>query len=386
MHRVVRASWSSPDAHWVVEAEVGERRERREVRCKFLYLCCGYYSYEIAHAPTFAGADQFLGRIVHPQWWPADLEYAGKRIVVIGSGATAVTLVPALAERAAHVVMLQRSPGYIVSAPDRDRVADALRAVLPPRAAHGVARAKNILLGIAFYRFCRQFPKAARRFLRRHMMDQLPTGFAANSHFNPRYNPWEQRLCLAPNSDLFKALAAGRASVVTDTIDRLTGQGIRLRSGAEIEADIIVTATGLKAIAFGGIRLDVDGRTVIPNEVLTYKGLMLSGVPNLAWCIGYTNASWTLRADLSSKYVCRLLKLMDRRGYVKAVPEVDLAHVERRPLVDLSSGYIARAAGEMPKQGSASPWVLKQNYWHDFVTMAWRRVDDSSMVFSRRET
>jgi cation diffusion facilitator CzcD-associated flavoprotein CzcO len=383
-HRVVRASWSSDDARWTVDVEVGESREARTYRCRFLYLCSGYYSYDSAHDPQLPGIDKFAGRTVHPQWWPEDLDYEAKRVVVIGSGATAVTLVPALAEKAAHVTMLQRSPTYIASLPAVDPLAGPVRAALPPRIAHRVLRTKNLLLGLGFYQFCRRFPDRAKRFLAGRVRSMLPRDFPIDPHFAPRYAPWDQRLCLVPDADLFKTLASGKASVVTDTIETFTEKSVRLSSGHEIEADIVVTATGLRILPAGGIRVHVDGHTVEPRDTVMYKGLMLSGVPNLAWCVGYTNASWTLRADLSSRYVCKLLELMDRHGWDRAEPRMDVDDGVRRPLLDLSSGYVLRAADLMPKQGRKAPWYLRQNYVLDLMTMTFGRVDDGTMAFSRR--
>ncbi len=383
-HKIVSAAWSSKDARWTVSAQVGERAEPVRFRCRFLYLCSGYYSYESAHAPEFPGAQRFRGQIVHPQWWPEDLDYTGKRVVVIGSGATAVTLVPAMSDKAAHVTMLQRSPSYITSLPGQDRIADALRAVLPANVAHRVVRGKNVALALGLYQFCRRFPNLARRALHARIVDMLPEGFPVDSHFTPRYDPWDQRLCLVPDGDLFKSLASGKASIVTDTIETFTESGIRLTSGQQLDADIIVTATGLKIVPCGNIRLSVDDRAIDLASTLVYKGLMLSDVPNLAWCVGYTNASWTLRADLSSRYVCRLLNYMDRHGYDQAAPRTNLQDDELRPLLGLTSGYVTRAADELPKQGAKAPWYLRQNYILDRLTMTFGRVDDPSMSFSRR--
>ncbi len=296
--------------------------EKQPVRytANFLYLCSGYYDYEAGHQPAFAGTEDFEGRLVHPQHWPKDLDYRDKRVVVIGSGATAVTLVPAMAEQAAHVTMLQRSPSYIVSMPSEDRIANLIRRVLPERTAHRALRWQNVLLGIYFYQLCRRAPGLAKRLLRKGIAKELPPDFDIDTHFKPRYQPWDQRVCLVPNADLFQAIRTGRVSVVTDQIARFTKQGILLESGKELPADIVVTATGLKMLSCGGIRLSVDGKPVEPGRSLTYKGLMLSDVPNCAVCIGYTTASWTLRADLASTYVCRLLNYMDRGGYKQCVP------------------------------------------------------------------
>jgi cation diffusion facilitator CzcD-associated flavoprotein CzcO len=382
-HRITGARWSSADARWTLDVEVGEARAVEQFRCSFLYVCAGYYRYDAAHTPAFAGLDQFRGTVVHPQWWPADLDYAGKRVVVIGSGATAVTLVPALAERAAHVTMVQRSPTYIASRPDQDPIGNAVRAVLPARAARRVIRGRNILLGMAFYQFCRRYPDAASRYLRKQVAQHLPADYPVERHFTPRYQPWDQRLCLVPDADLFQAISAGKVSVVTDTIDAFTETGLRVSSGESIDADVVVTATGLELLPCGGIQIAIDGRAVELRDALVYKGMMLSGVPNLAWCVGYTNASWTLRADLSSLNVCRLLRYMDRRGYDRVTPQADPGEVELRPLLDLSSSYVARAADALPKQGARAPWYLRQNYLLDLVSSRLGRIDDPALAFSR---
>jgi cation diffusion facilitator CzcD-associated flavoprotein CzcO len=377
-HKIKRASWSSDAQRWTLEAEVDD--ETKTFRCKFLYVCAGYYSYDQAHAPEFAGKDQFKGQIVHPQWWPEELDYEGKNIVVIGSGATAVTLVPALAEKAKHVTMLQRSPSYIASLPAEDAVGNAIRKVLPSAAAHDVVRTKNVLLSMGLYQFCQRAPERASRFLRGQVHKLLPKDYP-KEHFKPKYNPWDQRLCLVPDGDLFVPIRSGKATVVTDTIETFTPKGIRVSSGEEIEADIIVTATGLRIQAVGGVQFEVDGRKIEPKDVLVYKGLMLSGIPNMAWCVGYTNASWTLRADLTSRYVCRLLNLMDKKGYRVAIPQPTADETERRPLLGLNSGYVTRAEANLPKQGGRAPWYLRQNYLLDFMTMRFGRIDDS-MSFS----
>jgi cation diffusion facilitator CzcD-associated flavoprotein CzcO len=385
-HRVRSASWSSERARWTVEAEVGPDRQPVRYTCHFLYLCSGYYDYEQGHAPTFPGSQDFRGRLIHPQHWPRDLNYQGQRIVVIGSGATAVTLVPALAEAAAHVTMLQRSPSYILSIPAEDRLARAIRKLLPERIAHRLLRWKNVLLGIFFYQLCRRAPARARRLFRRQLARELPPEVDIDVHFQPRYQPWDQRVCFVPDADLFRAIKAGRASVVTDQVAKLTEQGILLQSGRELPADIIVTATGLKLLAGGGIRLEVDGTPVAPGQCLTYKGLMLSNVPNCALCVGYTNASWTLRAELSSAYVCRLLRHMERHGYARCVPRGDPAAAGSRPLLGLTSGYVQRAVDLLPKQGSRAPWVMHQNYVRDLLSLRFGKVDDGTLVFSRAGT
>lgn len=386
--RIVRADWSSAEQRWTLDVQVGAGKdgasELRTYRCTFLYLCCGYYSYERAHAPAFPGRDRFQGTFVHPQWWPQDLDYTGKRVVVIGSGATAVTLVPAMAERAAHVTMLQRSPTYVFALPGEDALSQHLRRHLPEALVHRLVRAKNVTLGSAFYQFCRRAPKLARRVLRANAAHYLPKDYPIDTHFKPRYDPWDERLCVVPDGDLFRSLASGRASIVTDTIDTLTEKGVRLASGDELPADVIVSATGLELQFAGGIPISVDGKVIRPKETLVYKGVLLSGVPNLACAIGYTNASWTLRADISSRYVCRLLRHMDEHGFVEAVARADDSTSAAVPLLNLASGYVKRAIEHMPQQGRATPWRVPQNYVVDFCATLLGRVDDAYLRFKRR--
>ncbi|MGW4528083.1 flavin-containing monooxygenase [Amycolatopsis sp. NPDC004378] len=379
-HRVVRASWSSPDALWTVSTAHGAT-----FTCRFLYLCSGYYSYESGHVVDFPGRAEFAGAIVHPQHWPSGLDYAGKRVVVIGSGATAVTLVPAMAGEAASVTMLQRSPSYIVARPGRDALADRIRAHLPERLAHRLVRGKNVVMGTVFFQLMRRLPEKASLALRKRVAAQLPASIPVDPHFVPDYHPWDQRLCLVPDADLFRALRSGKADIVTDRIERFTPSGVLLSSGRSLEADVIVTATGLRLVAFGGIELTVDGRAIEPGEQRAYKGMMFGGVPNLAWCVGYTNNSWTLRADLTSQYVCRLLAHLDRHGYAFCLPDAASASTagRPRPIVDLASGYIKRAAPGLPKQGERRPWMMRQNYLLDFADMRFNRVDDGVMRFRR---
>lgn len=368
--RVVGADWSSETLRWTLTLE---RRDAdgpvalHTMTCGFLYSCAGYYDYDRGHAPEFAGAADFRGQVVHPQFWPEDLDYTGKRVVVIGSGATAVTLVPAMAEQAEQVTMLQRSPTWISAVPGRDKIADRLRAVLPPQLAHRVIRTKNILFSVGFYQYCRRRPQAARKLLTGLTTRILGDEKLVAEHFTPSYDPWDQRLCAVPNADFFRAMKKGRAEVVTDRIDRFVPEGIRLESGRVLPADIIVTATGLRLLAFGGIAPSVDGVPVPLPEQFVWQGAMLTGVPNFAVCIGYTNASWTLRADLTSRLVCKVLDFMDRQGYPAVVPEPsgDLAE---QPLLDLASGYVQRSIGEFPRQGDRHPWKVRQNYLLDSAT------------------
>lgn len=381
-HKVERARWSSKDARWTVEARDDSSRERVELTARFLFVCAGYYDYESGYTPEFKGRESFRGRIVHPQQWTPDIDYAGKRVVVIGSGATAVTLVPELAKKAASVTMLQRSPTYIVSAPQRDRLAGWLRQRLEPATAYEITRWKNVLLFMAFFQFCRRYPAKAKALLVNEVRKQLGGKVAVSPHFTPSYNPWDQRLCLVPDGDLFAALREGRASVVTDHIDTFIDKGIRLRSGAELEADLIVTATGLKLKFFGGLTVEVDGKVVDPAKTMVYRGMMCSDVPNLAFAIGYTNASWTLKCDLVSEYVCRLLNYMTEKHYDTCYPHNEDPSVKTEPLLDFSSGYVQRSIDQLPSQGSRRPWKLFQNYALDRVSLKRTKIDDGVLRFS----
>jgi len=380
-HQVKRASWSSKDALWTVEAEQGPDREPVTLTCNFLFMCAGYYNYESGYSPEFPGADNFKGRIVHPQKWTDDIDYAGKRVVVIGSGATAVTLVPEMAKTAAHVTMLQRSPTYVVSRPAEDALANKLRKILPAKLAYHTIRWRNVLFGLYFFGLCRRKPDTAKRLLLGAARKALPENYDIEKHFTPRYNPWEQRLCLVPDGDLFDAIKDGRASVVTNTIETFTGNGIRLADGSELEADLIVTATGLNLQVIGGLEFFVDGRRVDFARTMNYKGMMYSDVPNMASIFGYINASWTLRSDLTAEYVCRLLNYMDVNNYRQCMPRNADPSVSVQPWVDFSSGYLARSNEKMPKQGTKAPWKLTQNYAKDIFALRFGKVDDGVMVY-----
>ncbi len=384
-HRVKRATWSSPEARWTIEAERGTGEGGGQIvrfTCQFLFMCSGYYNYENGYEPEFPGVKDFAGRIVHPQKWTDDVDYAGKRVVVIGSGATAVTLVPELAKQASHVTMLQRSPTYVVARPARDPLADRLRAKLPAKLAYQLIRWRNVLLGMFFFQLARRRPEKMKRMILGGVRAALGPDYDIGKHFTPRYNPWDQRLCLVPDGDLFKAIRDGRASVVTNVIETFTPKGIRLQDGSELEADIIVTATGLNLRLLGGLEVSVDGRRIDFARALTYKGMMYSDVPNLASALGYTNASWTLKCDLTCEYVCRLLNYMDRRGYKQCVPHnVDPAIAEL-PSLDFTSGYVQRAIATLPKQGSKRPWRLYQNYALDIVSLRYGRIEDGVLRYS----
>ena len=384
-HRVERASWSSQDATWTVNAVRQERDGREEpvtLTCNFLFSCAGYYRYRAGYLPEFPDIERFAGRIIHPQAWPEDLDYAGKRIVIIGSGATAVTLMPALAKTAGHVTMLQRSPTYIVAMPEQDRIANFLRRIMPESWAYWISRWKNAAYMMYVYQLAQRFPNFVKTGIIKKISEQLGPDYDVATHFTPRYNPWTQRLCLVPDGDLFGAIKAGRASMATGQIERFTEQGIRLQSGEELQADIVVTATGLVLQAFGGAELEVGGRKVDLGKTLAYKGVMLSGVPNLASVFGYINASWTLKADLICNYVCRLLNLMDKKGARQVTP-LNGHEAAVAPFVEkFSSGYVQRAIATWPKQGSKAPWRVYQNYLRDVWALKWSSVDNEALEFS----
>ncbi|TDC81563.1 NAD(P)/FAD-dependent oxidoreductase [Micromonospora sp. KC606] len=381
-HRVVRAEWDSSTARWTVHAHRADTGEDVTITCSFLFTCSGYYRYDAGHTPEFPGVDRFTGELIHPQHWPQEFDHTGRRVVVIGSGATAVTLVPAMARRAAHVTMLQRSPTYVIALPSRDVVADALRRWLPSTAAHPLLRWKNVLLGTVNFQLSRRAPSLVRALLRRAAKGRLPAGYDVDRHFSPRYDPWDQRLCVAPDGDLFEAVRVGRASVVTDTIDTFTEHGVRLASGEELPADVVVTATGLNLLALGGMSVAVDGVDIDLARTVAYKGMMLSGVPNLALTIGYTNASWTLKADLVATYVCRLLRHLDATGHQIVTP-VAPRDGGLAPLIDLTSGYVLRSVDVLPRQGVRAPWRLHQNYPRDVLLMRHGRLVDEGVRFSR---
>jgi monooxygenase len=383
-HRVVAASWWTPDARWTVEVECGPQRERRTLSCHFLWMCSGYYDYAGGYLPNFPGMDRFRGRLVHPQKWTDDIDYAGKRVVVIGSGATAVTLVPAMADTgAAHVTMLQRSPTYMAMRPSKDPFATKVRQRLPLKLAYTVTRWRNVLFGMYFYQMCKRQPEKVKRLLLGGVRQALGPDYDVATHFTPRYNPWDQRLCLVPDADFFRAIRQGKVSVVTDHIETFTETGLKLKSGAELAADLIVTATGLVLIPLGGVKLTVDGRPVEPSQTFIYKGMMYSDVPNLASVFGYTNASWTLKADLVCEYLCRLLNLMDRRGHRYCMPRNSDPTLKAEPWVNFSSGYIQRALKHQPKQGSKRPWKLYQNYVLDLMNLRFGTLSDRGMTFAR---
>ncbi len=383
-NRVLSAQWSSKQALWTVSVQKGTHSAVHTMTCKFFWVCSGYYRYDQGYTPEFPGLADYQGQLVHPQHWPADLDHTGKRVVVIGSGATAVTLVPAMASTAAHVTMLQRSPSYVASLPAEDRIANALRRWLPLKWAYMLTRWKNVLMGMAFYNGARRFPHAFSRLIRSGVNTALHSRELVKAHFTPKYKPWDQRLCLVPDGDLFAAIRSGRAEVVTDHIDTFTPTGIRLQSGRELVADVVVTATGLDLLVMGGIELVVDGRPVVMSQHITYKGMMLNDVPNMAYVVGYTNASWTLKADLVSEYVCRLLQHMEKSGKRQCTPRLTDPHVKTQHWIDFTSGYIQRALHKFPMQGDKTPWCLHQNYARDVLNLRYGTLKDGAMEFSNR--
>jgi cation diffusion facilitator CzcD-associated flavoprotein CzcO len=368
---------------WTVRGEHAGSGEEFELTCNFLFSACGYYDYASGYTPEFAGRDSFAGTIVHPQEWPEDLDYAGKRVVVIGSGATAVTLIPAMAKTAAHVTMLQRSPSYVMPLPVKDPIANALRRALPANVAYRITRRINIARQKFIYEQSIRHPRLVRRLIRALTKLQLPAGFDVDTHFNPRYNPWEQRLCAVADGDLFKAIRSGKASIVTERIARFSERGILLASGEELEADIVVTATGLNLLAFGGIALALDGQAVQVGETVAYKSMMLSGIPNFAFAVGYTNSSWTLKVDLVCEHLCRMLARMNALGADTVVALLEDAALERRPLLDFQAGYVQRAVERFPKQGTRGPWTVEMSFKADRERLRKGPVEDPALRFTR---
>jgi monooxygenase len=384
-HQVKAAAWSTENACWTVTAAAGDHGDLVQFTCNLLFMCSGYYSYESGHTPDFAGFDDFTGTVVHPQFWPENLDYKGKQVIVIGSGATAMTLIPAMAKEAASVTMVQRSPTYVVSRPDEDKLANFMRKWLPEKLAYALTRFKNVQMQRLVYNQSRTQPAKMKAALLKMVRKELGPDYDIDTHFTPSYNPWDQRLCLVPNADLFTAIKSGRATVVTEEIDCFTPAGLRLASGAELQADIIVTATGLNLKMLGGAEFTIDGRSADFPETFTYKGMMYSGIPNLVQTFGYVNASWTLRADLTSEYVCRLLNHMSATGMRQCTPELraDEQQMSKRPWIDdFSAGYMARVMHLFPKQGDHIPWQNTQNYTADKKMIRQAPLEDGALVFS----
>jgi monooxygenase len=379
-HKVIDADWSDTDKLWTLKIAEHENVPATTIRCKFLMTCCGYYDYAQGHTPAFPNSEAFQGPIIHPQHWDTTLDYSGKNVVVIGSGATAVTLVPEMAKKAAKVTMLQRSPTYMIAMPREDKVANMFRKLLPGRAAYQLSRWKNIFVSLGFYKVSRQWPKGVSRYMQKGVQKALGESYRAED-FAPRYDPWDQRLCIVPDGDLFRAIKKGKAEVVTDTIERFTPKGVLLSSGKELEADIIVTATGLKVQLLGGMALRVNGRVAETKDIHCYRGVMFSDIPNFAVAIGYTNASWTLKCDLSCGYVARVLDHMHRKGYSTCTPRFDASRYSSEPLLDFDAGYIKRAEGILPQQGSKAPWKVYQNYFRDSLSLKYSGLQDGHLEF-----
>lgn len=380
-HKVLSASWSSESSTWSVSVQRSDTDDIIEFDCRFLMMCGGYYDYEQGHTPEFSGRDDFNGQVIHAQHWPEDLDYKAKKVIVIGSGATAVTLVPELSKQAAHTIMLQRSPTYVASIPEEDSWSVRLHGVLPASWVYRIVRWKRILLQIMVFNLSRKRPQVMKKLLLGQVREALGDDYDIKTHFTPNYNPWDQRLCAVPEGDLFTAIAEKRAEVVTDYVDYFTPTGIRLKSGRDLEADIVVLATGLTMKFIGGTELIVDGAVIEPSTLHVYRGMMLSNIPNLVQVFGYTNASWTLKSDLTAQYVCRLLNHMRKTGTTMAVPRVASAGVEDEPMLDFSSGYIVRAVEKFPKQGKKLPWRVYQNFILDFINLRLRPIADTVLKF-----
>ncbi|MCK7547848.1 flavin-containing monooxygenase [Marinobacter koreensis] len=379
--KVITADWSSADKRWTVVAEEESTGEQQTFTTEFLIGCTGYYNYDHGYKPDFPGESDFKGQVVHPQHWPEDLDYAGKKVVVIGSGATAITLVPTMAEKAAHVTMLQRSPTYLMPLPSTDKVTLGLQKVLPEKLAYRLTRARNISISRLLYQRSRKSPKAMRRLFLSIIRRQLD-GKADMRHFTPDYNPWDQRLCVVKDGDLFDVIKSGKASIATDHIERFTEKGIRLKSGETLEADIIIPATGLEIQMLGGIKPRVDGEPVVMRDKIIYKNVMVEGIPNAAMIFGYTNISWTLKVDIAAEYLCRLLNLMDKRGYHSVVArDTENSRGEDTILGSLNSGYIKRADDRLPRQGTHGPWKSTQNYLEDVKTLRFEPIEDGYLEF-----
>ncbi|WP_430461841.1 flavin-containing monooxygenase [Thalassolituus sp. LLYu03] len=379
-HKVKASRWNSERALWTIEAELADGT-KKEYCANYVISCTGYYSYDEGFTPEFAGRDDYKGQVIHPQFWPEDLNYAGKKVVVIGSGATAVTLVPAMTDKAAHITMLQRSPSYVVSVPQQDPMVALLRKILPEKWAYKVIRGRNISLTLALYNFCKKFPNAARKLLQWGVKSQLPGSYDM-THFTPKYAPWDERLCAVPEGDMFKVLKQGKASVVTDHIDRFVENGILLKSGKTLEADIIITATGLKVQMLGKMDVSLDGKPFVPSESMSYRGVMFENLPNMAMVFGYTNSSWTLKADLIGNWICRLLNHMDDKGVRQVTPRCNISNMKRVPFINMQSGYIARIKDQLPTQGDTRPWKLYQNYFMDMTLLKMGSMEDPALEYT----
>ena len=377
-HKVKSVAWDSSTSKWTITAEVNG--EEKQYNCNFIFSCTGYYNYDEGYTPEFKDRKKFKGKIVHPQHWPEELDYTDKKVVIIGSGATAITLLPSMADKTEHITMLQRSPSYVLPVPQKDPMQDKLREYLPEKWVYRTLRARNVAFSMGFYQYARRFPDKMKAFIRSHNEYRLPEGYDMK-HFTPKYDPWDERLCASPDADFFKAIKSGKASVETDHIDHFTKTGIQLKSGKHLDADIIITATGLNIQLMGGVDVTVDGNAVEMNERMCYRGVLIENLPNLAMVFGYTNASWTLKADLVSEYVCKLINHMDKKGLTQVQPINNDKSVHHEPFMDLQSGYVQRAEGKVPQQGNKLPWKLYQNYALDFAMLKFGRVHDGALKF-----
>ncbi|WP_369982753.1 flavin-containing monooxygenase [Thalassolituus sp.] len=380
-HKVKTADWSTRDKLWTVTSEVDG--ETRVYTAKYLMGCTGYYDYDEGFTPDFEGRDDFTGQVIHPQFWPEDLDYKDKKVVVIGSGATAVTLIPSMSREVERITMLQRSPTYIVPVPSKDKLAIRLRKFMPESFVYSIIRSRNIMLTMAFYNYCKRFPQKAREFIFNFNKKILPKNFDM-SHFTPKYNPWDERLCAVPGGDLYKAIHKGKADVVTDHIERFVEDGIQLKSGNKLEADIVITATGLKVVVLGKIAVSIDGQPFDVTDKMSYRGVMFEGIPNAGMVFGYTNSSWTLKADLIADYFCRVINHMDDKGYDAVVPVNRDPSMPKKAFIDLSSGYISRVKDQLPKQGTRGAWKLHQNYFRDWLSLRASRITAKELEYSKK--
>ena len=378
--KVLKANFDTQNKIWSITT-INKAGNEEIYHSRFLFSCTGYYNYDEGYTPDYNGIENYEGEIIHPQHWPENLDYKNKRVVVIGSGATAVTIVPEMADETSEITMLQRSPTYVGAFPNKDKYAELFKKYFPKKVAHKLIRFKNIFVQILFFQACKIWPNYMKKLLVKAAQRKLGN-FPAKPHFEPNYNPWDQRFCVAPDGDLFRAIREGKANVITDKIDSFNKKGIKLVSGKNLEADIIISATGLKLLAFGGSKISIDNSPYNPSDAITYKGLMLSGLPNCIFFAGYTNASWTLKSDLTSEYASRLFNLMDKKNYSFFMPKIEKQNMNITPLLNLNSGYIHRSSHLFPKQGSKLPWKLYQNYFFDYTMLRINKIRDKNLILN----